>query len=195
MSRIVLGSGSPRRRDLLAQVGIECVVRAPEIDESVAPSEAPTAYVERMAREKCEAALAMGAAPDEVILTGDTSVVVGESILGKPRDDAHAFEMLAMLRGRGHAVLSAVAVGDTARGVIDARVVSTSVRFRPVDDATLRRYIATGEGRDKAGAYAIQGVGGGLVAGIEGSYPNVVGLPIAAALELLMAAGALEVWP
>ncbi|MCH2557344.1 MAG: Maf family nucleotide pyrophosphatase [Alcanivorax sp.] len=186
-SRLYLASGSPRRAELLAQIGVPFeVLRAPGIDETPAPGEAPRAYVERMAREKAAAGRA-GAPDGAPVLGADTAVVLDERILGKPDDADDALATLTLLNGREHRVISAVCLmrGDVWR----LRVSETHVRLRDLDRATLAAYAATGEGLDKAGAYGIQGRGAALVAAITGSYSGVVGLPLAETVALLEWAG------
>ncbi len=192
---LVLASASPRRRALLASVGVAFEVRPTELDESVRPGEPPRAYVERMGREKLERALASPLEGAPLVLTADTSVVQGEAILGKPEDDADALSMLTRLAGKTHRVMTAVALGRVGAGVLEELTVTTEVRFRAASLDELGRYVATGEGRDKAGSYAIQGLGAGLVQAITGSYTNVVGLPLVEVLGLLARHGGLEAWP
>ncbi len=189
---LVLASASPRRSELLRAAGLHAVVRPADVDEAALPGERPREYVERMARAKLEAALAQPG--DELVLAADTIVTEGEAILGKPSDDDHALSMLGRLAGRAHRVLTAVALGR-AGAVLEELTVSTEVRFRHAGRDELARYVATGEGRDKAGAYAIQGIGAGLVQAIDGSYTNVVGLPVAETLGLLARHGGLAEWP
>lgn len=191
ITSIRLASASPRRRELLAQVGIPCIVVPADVDESPREGESPEAYVARLARAKADA---VHADDGRTTLAADTAVVAEEGVLGKPVDDADARKMLALLRGRSHRVMTgfALRLGQREPRV---RVVTTRVTFRAFDDRALDGYVATGEGRDKAGAYAIQGIGGGLVRGIEGSYTNVVGLPVTEVLEELLALGSLEHWP
>lgn len=184
---LYLASGSPRRAELLAQIGVPfTVLKAPDIDETVHAGEHPRDYVARMAREKAAAgrAAAPGPAP---VLGADTTVVLGDRVLGKPADDRRALAMLQDLQGREHHVLSAVCLmaGDTPRLAVS----ETRVRLRALDEARLRAYIATGEGRDKAGAYGIQGLGAALVASLSGSYSGVVGLPLEETVPLLEWAG------
>ncbi|GAA5111302.1 Maf family protein [Alloalcanivorax gelatiniphagus] len=186
-SLLYLASGSPRRAELLAQIGVPfTVLRAPGIDETPAPGESPRAYVERMAREKA-AAGASGAPAGGPVLGADTAVVLGDRILGKPDDADHALATLETLNGREHRVISAVCVrlADNHRLAVS----ETRVRLRQLDRATLAAYAATGEGLDKAGAYGIQGRGAALVASITGSYSGVVGLPLAETVSLLEWAG------
>jgi septum formation protein len=174
LPRLVLASASPRRAELLTTLGLRFEVQVADVDESVHDGEAPASYVERVARAKAAAIAA--ADPDAVIVAADTTVVLDGQILGKPRDADDARSMLASLAGRTHQVLTAVVV--TSGGASAARVVATAVTFAPITDAELDWYLATGEPFDKAGAYGIQGAGGLFVAGIEGSYHNVVGLPL-----------------
>ncbi|EKF74163.1 maf protein [Alcanivorax hongdengensis A-11-3] len=183
---LLLASGSPRRAELLRQIGVPFrVLKAPDIDETPQPGEAPLAYVRRMAREKA-AAGATGQS-DQAVMGADTAVVLGEQILGKPRDDAHALAMLTALSGREHQVISAVCIHCAAGENVQQSL--TRVHFRALDKATLQAYVATGEGRDKAGAYGIQGLGGALVATLNGSYSGVVGLPLEQTVTLLDWAG------
>jgi septum formation protein len=188
--RLVLASQSPRRRELLAQLGVALEVRPAHADESVLPGEAARDYVLRVAREKARAV------QGEVVLAADTSVVLRGEVLGKPADAADARRMLAMLSGTRHEVLTAVCVrrNAAALGVELDTVVSTTVRFRGLTTAEIDWYIATGEPLDKAGAYALQGAGGAFVLSVEGSVSNVVGLPLAETAELLRRAGFVLPW-
>jgi len=183
--RLVLASQSPRRRELLAGLGLALDVRPANTDEAVRSGERPRDYVLRVAREK---ARAVGG---EVVLAADTAVVAGGEILGKPRDAGDAGRMLRALSGARHQVLTAVCVRRNAPGPARERdvVVSTEVRFRPLTDRDIAWYVATGEPLDKAGAYALQGLGGALVEGVEGSVSGVVGLPLAESLALLSELG------
>ena len=188
MRHLYLASGSPRRAELLAQVGVPfAVLSAPDIDETPQAEEEPEDYVRRLACGKARAGQNSLSQPDAVVLGADTAVVMGCRILGKPDDDAHAHAMLAALAGREHRVLSAVCLcrGDQHRVALS----DTRVRFRPLDDERIRAYVATGEGRDKAGGYGIQGLGAALVASLSGSYSGVVGLPLEQTLPLLEWAG------
>ena len=185
MARLVLGSASPRRRELLAQLGLTPgEVRAPDIDETPHKGESPRAYVARMAREK---ALALPAGPDEVILSADTTVAVGRRILGKPEDAGEAAEFLWALSGRRHHVLTAVAVRRAGR--LWERLVDTEVKVKALSDAEINAYLASGEWRGKAGAYAIQGRFGAMIPWLKGSFTGVVGLPVAETANLLVSAG------
>ncbi|ASP38733.1 hypothetical protein CHH28_08585 [Bacterioplanes sanyensis] len=179
-----LASRSPRRAQLLRQIGVPFWVSAADIDETPRANESPAVYVERMAREKAQALLA---STNEVVLGADTSVIIDGQILGKPVDEQHAMDMLKLLSGRSHQVISAVALaqrgpdGDRCETV----VVMTDVQFAALSDAQIRNYIATGEPNDKAGAYGIQGLGAVLVESIQGSHSNVVGLPLYETAQLL----------
>lgn len=183
--KLILGSASPRRRELLGQLGLTpAEVRIPDIDETPERGEDARAYVARMAREK---AAVLDCAGDEVILTADTTVTCGRRILGKPADEKEAAEFLWLLSGRRHHVLTAVAV-RTALGLRE-RLVDTVVKFRPLSNAEVNGYLASGEWQGKAGGYAIQGLAGAFVPWIQGSFTGVVGLPLAETAVLLRAAG------
>ena len=181
---LVLASASPRRAELLRAAGFAFIVRVADVDESVRDGEAPDAYVLRLAVEKARAATR---APGEVVLAADTTVVVDEEILGKPADPADAARMLRRLAGRSHRVLTGVCV--LAGNSVDARVAATEVEFLPLDETEIRWYVATGEPMDKAGAYGIQGRCSRFIARVDGSYPNVVGLPVALVYEMLKQRG------
>ena len=181
---LVLCSTSPRRRELLGQLGIRFEVAAQHIDETLREGEAPLAYVVRMAREKAAAGRRVGA----VVLAADTIVVAGGEVLGKPVDRADARGMLRKLSGVEHTVVTAVCVGDRARAV------ETRVRFGALSEAQIEWLADSGDGDDKAGAYAVQGLAGAFVERIDGSISNVVGLPLAETLPLLAEAGVLLPW-
>lgn len=183
LPRLVLASGSPRRRELLAPYPIDLVIRPADIDESVLASEAPAPYVERLARAKAAAVRSSG----DVVLAADTCVVAHGEILGKPTDPDDAVRMLTGLADTTHRVITAVAVADDRGTVIET--VSTDVTMGPIAPDAMAWYVATDEPHDKAGAYAIQGAGGRFVRRIEGSYSNVVGLPLETAARLLEQAG------
>ena len=186
---ICLASNSPRRRELLSQIGVSHIVLAADIDESVLPGEPPSAYVVRLARDK---ALAIrGAGQPLPVLAADTTVVVDGKIFGKPRDRADAIDMLGQLAGRAHEVLTAVALASS-QGVSD-RLSSNMVRFRRISPEECAAYWDTGEPRDKAGGYAIQGLGAVFVESLNGSYSAVMGLPLFETGELLQAAG-IQYW-
>ncbi len=188
-------SGSPRRAELLQQIAVPfTVLKAPDIDETPRPGEAPQAYVERMASEKSCAGERLRAAeglPFGVVLGADTSVVFEDTILGKPQSRAHALEMLAMLSGNQHQVISALALTTGQECRIACSI--TQVQFRELTCEQMARYVDTGEGNDKAGGYGIQGLGAALVASLTGSYSGVVGLPLEQTVLLLEQAG-LDYW-
>ena len=180
--RLVLASASPRRADLLTAAGYAFEVRPAVVDESARPGEIPAEYVRRLAAWKADAA-ANPSAADEVVLGADTTVVLDGEILGKPDDDAHAVRMLRRLSGRAHEVLTAVALRYGHRRAAD--VACTVVHFAHLAEEDLAWYVASGEPRDKAGAYGIQGLAARFVERIDGSYPNVVGLPVALVARLI----------
>lgn len=182
MTLLHLASASPRRRELLLQIGVPHVRVAAPIDESVLPGEAPDVYVERLARAKAAAGLAM-LDGQGCVLGADTAVVLDGRILGKPADRADALEMLAALSGRSHEVLTAVALADAGRCA--ARVVRSIVHFRSLSPGEAEAYWSSGEPQDKAGGYAIQGLAAIFVERMEGSYSAVVGLPLAETAALL----------
>jgi septum formation protein len=195
--RLILASASPRRAELLRAAGYAFEVVVADVDESIHPGEAPSAYVRRLAAEKSAAAqsgVARGFQPRDggperaalhqpVILGADTAVVVDGDILGKPRDNDEAAAMLRRLSGTRHMVMTGVSLRQGAREL--GGVESTTVCFRALSAAEVAWYVASGEGRDKAGAYAIQGLASRFATRIEGSYSNVVGLPVAAVAELM----------
>ena len=184
MKSLYLASGSPRRRELLTQIGVPFTAISADIDETPQPDESPSAYVERLARGKAEAGR-LRVSSDEAfcVLGADTAVVLDGKILGKPLDEAEACAMLKLLSGREHEVLTAIAVLDGQR--CESQVVRSQVLFRPIADAEAAAYWASGEPRDKAGGYGIQGLGAVFVAGLTGSYSAVVGLPLCETAELL----------
>jgi len=182
--RLILASASPRRAELLRAAGFEFEAVVTDIDESVRPGESPSMYVRRLSSEKSAAAqTSVGSDPNAIVLAADTAVVVANEILGKPRDDRDAAAMLRRLSGRAHEVLTGISVrhGDTEV----KRVETTYVRFAELSDEDVAWYVASGEGRDKAGAYAIQGLASRFIPRIDGSYSNVVGLPVACVNEVL----------
>lgn len=177
--RLILASASPRRAELLRAAGIEVDVRPADVDESVEPGETPEQYASRVALAKARAISEQ--VPDRLVLGADTVVVVDDRILGKPTDSADARQMLRMLSGRTHIVMTAVILirgaglpGETA----DARIARSGVEFASLSNDEIDWYAATGEPMDKAGGYAIQGLASRFVTRIEGSYSNVVGLPV-----------------
>ncbi len=186
MYPLYLASGSPRRRELLTQIGVAFTPLNAAIDETPLPGEAPLAYVERLARGKAQAGLATlgdAAGGNPVVLGADTAVVLDGRILGKPVDETDALAMLAALSGREHEVLTAIAVVDAGR--CEVRSVASRVRFRPISAEQARAYWASGEPCDKAGSYAIQGLAAIFVESLTGSYSAVVGLPLCETADLL----------
>ena len=182
---LILGSASPRRLELLAQLGIAPARVLPaEIDETPRPRELPRDYARRMAREKAEA---LAGRADGAILSADTLVTAGRRILGKPEDPAEAGRFLRLLSGRRHRVLTAVAL--LHRGRLRERLVESCIRFRPLTEAEIADYIASQEWRGKAGGYAIQGRAGAFAVWMQGSYTAVVGLPLAEVSFLLGSIG------
>lgn len=183
--QLVLASASPRRRELIARLGIEpAAISAADIDETPHPREVPRDYARRMASEK---ALAV-TAPDGHVLAGDTVVALGRRILPKAEDEATARACLALLSGRRHRVLSAIAL-QAPDGTLREKLSETVVRFKQLDHAEVEAYIAGGEWEGKAGGYAIQGSAEGLIAWISGSHSGVVGLPLFETRALLRSAG------
>lgn len=183
--RLILGSASPRRRDLLAQIGVTPdSIRPPEIDETPRPGELPRAYCTRIAREK---AAAVEAGAEEIVLAADTTVALGRRIFGKPRDAGEAAEFLHKLSGRRHRVVTAVAL---RRGTAFwARDSVSIVRMKRLSDEEVNAYLVSGDWQGKAGGYSIQGPAGAFIPWISGSYTAIVGLPLAETANLLLAAG------
>lgn len=203
--RIILGSSSPRRKDLLATVRIPFEVIKPETPEIPLPGENPSDYAARNAREKSEwvetrlLALPADRRPESgwIVITADTIVVLDDKILEKPRDPAHAVEMVQSLAGRVHTVVSGVmirAVGKPGAHEPVAFVTTTEVRIKPLSAVEVQAYVATGEPLDKAGGYAAQGIGSYMVHSINGSYANVVGLPVADVVERLGRSFGYDIW-
>ncbi|MET0402605.1 MAG: Maf family protein [Cystobacter sp.] len=189
-TRLVLASASPRRRELLGQLGITFEVSAANIDETPRQGEAAGAYVLRLAREKARAVAQRH--PDAWVLAADTTVALDDALLGKPADAAEARQMLGRLSGRSHAVHTGVALAGP--GGEHALEVRTGVTFRALNPGEIDWYVGTGEPMDKAGSYAMQGKGGFLVASLEGSPTNVIGLPLGETLGLLTRAGVALPW-
>jgi septum formation protein len=179
--RVVLASQSPRRRELLELIGIPHEVRPADIDESLVVGELPERYVERLAREKAEVVAATE--NDALVIGADTTVVIDEVILAKPNDVVDAEEMIRRLSGRSHTVMTAVAASYHGKTVSAVELVD--VTFRPLDDDEIRRYVATGEPMDKAGAYGIQGYGATIVRRIDGDYFAVMGLSLVRLVSLM----------
>lgn len=185
--RLILGSASPRRRALLAQIGVvPDAVIAPEIDETPRPGELPRPYCARIARTKAEA---VAAGPEDLVLAADTTVAMGRRILGKPADAGEAAAFLLALSGRRHRVITAVCLRRGDR--LWQREVESAVKLKRLSDAELNAYLASGEWQGKAGGYGIQGLAGAFVPWLSGSFTGVVGLPLAETAVLLEAAG----WP
>ena len=182
---LCLASASPRRRELLTQIGVAHEVAPAEIDEARLAGESPRDYVLRLARDK--ALCVRSLRPDLPVLAADTAVVLGETVYGKPRDREHALDMLAALGGRNHSVLTAVSLA-TSTGLESALNEST-VHLRAMSEQERAAYWDTGEPRDKAGGYAIQGFGAVFVQSLQGSFSGVMGLPLYETAELLRAAG------
>nr|WP_281494050.1 Maf family protein [Jannaschia sp. S6380] len=186
---MILGSGSPRRSDLLGQLRLAPdAVRPPDIDETPRPDELPRAYCERITAAKLAA---IQADPDDIVLCADTTVAVGRRILGKAEDAEQAARFLRLISGRRHKVVTAIGVRRGERSWTRTSV--TSVKIKRLSDLEIDGYLATGDWQGKAGAYAIQGPAGAFVSWIEGSYTGVMGLPVHETANLLQAAG-LEVW-
>jgi septum formation protein len=187
---LVLASASPRRQLLLRKAGVPFEAIPAQVDERPRRGEPARVLARRLAREKALAvARHLGPVPGRHVLGADTIVVLGDSVLGKPRDSNEAVAMLRRLVGRTHRVLTAVALATSDGLELRERMVESSVRMRAAPDEELRAYVASGEPLDKAGAYAIQGRGGRFVEAVDGSRSNVIGLPIDETLELLREAG------
>lgn len=182
---VILASGSPRRRELLDGLGIDFRVRPVELDESAGAGEAPEDLVLRLAREKAIAKVW----PGELVLAADTLVVLDGDILGKPEDERDASAMLHRLQDREHLVFTGIALLDGPNAQPTSEIVRTRVRIGPISQERIRWYVGTGEPLDKAGAYAIQGLGATFVEAIHGNYTNVVGLPIPAVNRLFASLG------
>ncbi|OCX23038.1 septum formation inhibitor Maf [Stutzerimonas xanthomarina] len=187
MAALFLASASPRRRELLTQIGVPFELLSITLDETPLPAERPEAYVQRLAREKALAGWAVVGDDSVAVLGADTTVVIDERILGKPADRAEGLLMLESLSDREHHVLTAVALAT--RGACEVRLVTSRVRFRGIERAEAEAYWASGEPCDKAGGYAIQGWGAVFVAELRGSYSAVVGLPLCETAQLLDQAG------
>ncbi len=191
MGRLVLASASPRRAELLGHLGVPFEVRPADLDESVLSGEGAQAYVGRLAAAKARAVAAANA--DAVVLAADTSVVIDERILGKPGADvALGQSMLRELSGRVHQVMTGVAVARGAQ--LAVQVVITEVQVRALTEEEIAWYVATGEGRDKAGGYALQGKAGLFITRLDGSASNVIGLPLVETVALLAQIGATLPW-
>ncbi len=193
---LVLGSASPRRRDILAGLGVPVRVLPAGVLEDALPGETPLAYVERVVGDKLGAVTERARGAEGAgILVADTIVVLDDQILGKPRDVEDAARLLSRLAGRVHRVHTRYALASREGGLLLARTVTSEVWLRKASRSELDGYARTGEGLDKAGAYAIQGVGAFLVERIQGSYSNVVGLPACEVVLDLLEVGLLESFP
>ncbi len=170
---LILASASPRRHELLLAAGLEHIVRPSHIPEDRHQGESPSGFVRRMAQEKAEAT---AREPQDIVLAADTVVAIGDQVLGKPTDDPNAAQMLRLLAGRDHWVHTGICILSNTRKIVDAA--STRVSFLPLTEEEIQEYTRSGEPRDKAGAYAIQGRASKFVRSLEGCYHNVVGLPI-----------------
>ncbi len=192
---LVLASASPRRKELLGQLGLTFEVITSRDEPFPEQGESPRDYVRRAAEYKANDVLKSLGERMVCVLAADTIVVLDDVIFGKPQHDDEALHMVSALSGRWHHVLTAVVARGPGQGRMGVKVLETRVKLREASRETLERYIQSGEGKDKAGSYAIQGLGAGLVQAIEGSYSNVVGLPTVETLELLSEIGVLETWP
>jgi septum formation protein len=191
VATLLLACASPRRRALLCEAGVAFEVRPADVDERERDGEAPEHYATRLAREKAlHVAKASGGAPPRWVLGADTIVVLDGRVYGKPDDAEHAMRTLRALGGRTHRVLTAVALARSDGAALREICVESRVTLRRLSDLEIRDYVATGEPLDKAGAYAVQGVGGTLVERVEGSRTNVIGLPLDETLALLREIGA-----
>jgi septum formation protein len=184
---LILASASPRRRELLQQAGVPFTVIPSTTNEQIRSGESPEVYARRVAREKATDVAAHQAG--NWVLGADTIVAIDDTILGKPRDVADGFRMLRLLSGRPHRVMTAFVLLDPNGQAYASQIVTSHVKFKILTETRIRDYLATGEPFDKAGAYAVQGIGAALVEKVEGSYTNVVGLPLDEVLAVLHSAG------
>lgn len=180
---LVLASASPARRELLRDTGLKFTTQVVSIDESVKNGEEVGPYCERLARAKAQAAIPPSS--DAVIIAVDTAIGLHGAVIGKPSDEKHAREILKQLSGRSHEVASGIAVRDVLKEEIETAVVRTEVKFIALTDAMIGWYLSTGEWRERAGAYAIQGKGAALIAEVNGCFTNVIGLSIPTLLKML----------
>jgi len=186
-TRFILASQSPRRRELLASIGAEFDVMPSAIPEVRAAGESPEEYVARLSREKAQALAEKH--PDRWVIAADTTVLLGEELLEKPIDAEDAKRMLAVIEGKTHVVYSGVTLMNLEKKHRDTRVAESEVRMLPLSPEDIAWYVATGEPLDKAGAYAVQGIGALFIDSIHGSYTNVVGLPLALLFQMMRRAG------
>ena len=187
MTRFILASSSPRRRELLASVGAEFDVLPSHVPEEHRPGEAPEDYVARLSREKANA-IAMQH-PSRWVIAADTTVLLGDQLLEKPLNKADAARMLSLIAGKTHIVYTGVTLQNAGLEIRDTRVAESEVRMLPLSQSDVEWYVATGEPLDKAGAYAVQGVGAMFIDSIHGSYTNVVGLPLALLFQMMRRVG------
>lgn len=185
--KFILASSSPRRRELLASIGVEFEVIPSHVPEVHAEGEAPEEYVARLSRDKAHAIATQH--PSRWIIAADTTVLLGEQLLEKPVDRADAERMLAQIAGRTHIVYTGVTLQNVEREHHETRVAESEVRMLPLSADEIAWYVRTGEPLDKAGAYAVQGIGAMFIDSIHGSYTNVVGLPLATLFQMLRRAG------
>lgn len=185
--RFILASQSPRRRELLASVGLTFDVIPSAVPEIYQHGESPEEYVARLSRDKGAAIAA--AHPDAWIIAADTTVLLGDQLLEKPADPADAARMLSLIAGKTHIVYTGVTLQNEEQSWRETRVAESEVRMLPLDESEIAWYVSTGEPLDKAGAYAVQGIGGMFIDSIHGSYTNVVGLPLALLFQMLRRAG------
>jgi septum formation protein len=189
-SELILASGSPRRQQYLKDMGLNFIVRTASVHEQPLEHESSEIFVLRMAQEK--AAAVSSQFPESWVVSGDTVVCLGDQILGKPADELEAVVLLMALSGREHCVKTGFCLANSSQGIEIVQSVTTKVHFAKFSESVARAYVATGESLDKAGAYGIQGKGAFLVKAIEGSYSNVVGLPLYELIEVLQGNGVIE---
>lgn len=185
--RFILASSSPRRRELLTSIGLPFDVVPSHIPEEHQAGEAPEEYVARLSREKAN--VIATAHPSRWVIAADTTVLLGDQLLEKPADKADAFRMLSLIAGQTHIVYTGVTLQNVGRQVRETRVAESEVRMLPLSQSDVAWYVATGEPLDKAGAYAVQGIGGMFIESIHGSYTNVVGLPLATLFQMMRKVG------
>jgi septum formation protein len=185
--RFILASASPRRRELLASIGLTFEVIPSHVPEVRDERESPEEYVARLSREKAETIAALH--PEDWVIAADTTVLLGEELLEKPLDEADARRMFATIAGRTHIVYTGVTRQTLSRGWSETRIAESEVRMLPLSSEDIAWYVKTGEPLDKAGAYAVQGIGAMFIDSIHGSYTNVVGLPLATLFQMLRKAG------
>lgn len=192
-NQLILASSSPRRKELLESVGINFLVIQPTSDEDINPGESPEDYTLRLSKEKA-LSVARHCAEGVYVIGADTTVVVDGEILVKPKDEADARSMLQKLSGKEHKVLTAFSIVRSQSGTLHSEVVETLVEVKNLAAQEIEGYIMTGEPMDKAGAYGIQGIGAFMIKGIQGSYTNVVGLPLLELLEALKSQGIMDIF-